>query len=54
MTPLQLAAREGHATVVKALVEAGASLDVATAIDLAERSKRQSDGKFDEVIRLLS
>jgi ankyrin repeat protein len=54
MTPLQLAARAGHAAVVNALVEAGASLDRATAIDLAVRSKRQSEGKFDEIIGLLS
>jgi serine/threonine-protein phosphatase 6 regulatory ankyrin repeat subunit A len=54
LTPLQLAAREGHAGVVKALVEAGASLDRATAIDLAVRSKRQTEGRFDEIIGLLS
>jgi ankyrin repeat protein len=54
MTPLQLAAREGHAAVVKALVEAGASRDRATAIDLAVQSKRKSEGRFDEIIGLLS
>ena len=65
MTPLQLAAREGHVTVVRRLVEAGASLNVATAIDWATgasltaidwamRSKRKSEGKYNEIIALLS
>src|SRR5262249_8431445 len=42
MTPLQLAAREGHVAIVKALIEAGASLNLSTAIDFAMRAKQHS------------
>lgn len=54
LTPLQLAAREGHAAIVNALVEAGASHELLTAMDLVIRSKQQRLGYFDEIISLLN
>ena len=52
-TPLQAAASEGHVEVVRRLIEGGACLDIATAIDLATRSRTRWDKRFDEIVALL-
>jgi ankyrin repeat protein len=52
-TPLQMAAREGHAQVVKELIEQGACLGIDTAIDLARRARGSCCAPFDEIITML-
>jgi ankyrin repeat protein len=52
-TPLQMAARQGHAEIVRRLIERGACLEIDTAIDLAARAREWCQERFDEVITLL-
>src|SRR5207247_73377 len=53
VTPLQMAANEGHVDVVKTLIKRGACLGVGTAIDLAARSRSRCETRFNSVITLL-
>jgi ankyrin repeat protein len=50
-TPLQMAAQEGHADVVKRLIERGARQGIATAIDLARRARGGCSGPFNAIIQ---
>jgi ankyrin repeat protein len=52
-TPLQMAASQGHAEVVRRLIERGACLGIVTAIDMAARARGWCQERFDEVITLL-
>jgi ankyrin repeat protein len=52
-TPLQMAARQGHARAARRLIEQGACLELDTSIDLAERARGRCQERFDEVITLL-
>lgn len=52
-TPLQMAARQGHAEVVRRLIERGACLGIDTAIDMAAKARGLCQEQFDEVITLL-
>jgi hypothetical protein len=52
-TPLQMAARQGHARATRRLIERGACLELDAAIDLAERARGRCQERFDEVITLL-
>jgi hypothetical protein len=54
LTALQLAAQAGCVAVVKRLLDAGASRDTGTAIALAQQSKSEWDGRYNEVVSLLS
>jgi ankyrin repeat protein len=52
-TPLQMAARQGHARAARRLIERGACLEIDAAIDLAARARGRCQERFDEVITLL-
>jgi ankyrin repeat protein len=52
-TPLQMAARQGHARAARRLIARGACLEIDAAIDLAARARKRCQEQFDEVITLL-
>ena len=54
LTPLQVAARKGSVAVVRKLLHAGACRDVRAAIALAIQSKSETEGRYDEIVSLLS